>query len=67
MKSTGFPRQGTIRTIFVGNDRVLADSTTALNEGNEFIFTAAPDPAGVLQVLERSAEADVWLIIRYTF
>jgi len=43
-----------------------AGATTALSDQGQFTLTAGPDPAGPIQVLTRSASAQIFLIIGYT-
>ncbi|PYC65368.1 toxin [Micromonospora arborensis] len=50
----------------VGDQAMWDAASAALNTPDGFTFTAAPDAAGPTQVLSRSADADVWLIMRYT-
>ncbi|MFF1566870.1 hypothetical protein ACFVY1_25645 [Streptomyces sp. NPDC058293] len=49
----------------VGNKTMWDAATTALNDSGSCTFQPAVDVPGTTQVLTRSADADVWLIVRY--
>jgi hypothetical protein len=50
----------------VGDQLIWDAATSALSDQGAFTFTAAADAPGPTQVLARSADAEVWLIVRYT-
>ncbi|MFE6155818.1 hypothetical protein [Streptomyces sp. NPDC057889] len=49
----------------VGDQSMLDGATTALNDSGSYTFQLTGDAPGPTQVLPRSADADVWLIVRY--
>lgn len=67
---TGFELYG-LAGSSVPKHRILGDQSawsaaaSALNDQGSCTFKAPVDPAGTTQVLTRSADADVWLIVRY--
>ena len=67
---TGFDLYGqdVTKPHIVGDQSAWDAATTDLGDKNKqgLTFTAAADPAGPTQVLTRSADADVFLIVRYS-
>jgi hypothetical protein len=50
----------------IGDQEMWDAATSGLNDHGSYVFNAPVDPAGPTQVLTRSPDADVWLIVWYT-
>jgi hypothetical protein len=49
----------------LGDQAALVNTTTDLNDNQQFTVTAAPDQAGPTQILTRMANAQVYLVVGY--
>jgi hypothetical protein len=56
-----------VRHRAAGDGAALSAATATLDERGEFTFSSASEPLGPNQVLARVSDADVWLIVKYTF